>query len=80
VKLTKSDTDADDALKKRLIDFFQTQLTLELRPEEADYILTVRYDSFCVALDRFTELESETNRDALLKIADAAIRRCSSRE
>jgi len=80
VKLTKSDFDAEDALQKRLIEFFKDKLALDLRPEEADYILTHRFDSFCVAFNRFTDRESETNREALLKIADAAIRRCFSRE
>lgn len=78
--LNRSDFDAEDALQKRLIEFFRSKLGLELRPEEADYILNIRFDSFCVAFNRFTDRESETNREALLKIADAAIRRCSARE
>jgi len=66
-----------DELRTRVVEFFQNSLDLELRTAEAAYILDKHFDAFCSAYTRFSDLNSEKDRESLLKIADAAIRHCT---
>jgi len=55
----------ENTLRDPLIKFFQSKLEVKLRPVEAIYILEHRFDSFCVAFNNFTDLDSEIHRKSL---------------
>lgn len=74
------DIEQEQLLRDRLILFYESKLHVELYEDEAMYILDFRFDSFQVAFNKFSEDDCEVNREALLKIADAAIRRCSRKQ